>query len=104
MSKKQKFTVTLGGFSAIEANSPFDAANQLATLLTNDYEPKNLTYDVINEATKEAFTVDLADVEADAVLPNTNVIAEAKKLLLIAISRPMDEVDVAEVQEILKKL
>lgn len=103
MSHK-KFTVTLGGFSSISAKTPYDAANQLADLLTNDYEPKDLTYDVIDEATQKAFTVDLAEEKEDAVLPSTNLIAEAKRLLLVAISRPMDEVDVAEIQNLLKNL
>lgn len=70
--KTKSYTVTLGGFSLIKGGSPLEAAKNIARLLCNDDCPNRLVYDVEDEQTGEKFTVDLAEEDEDAVLPNKN--------------------------------
>lgn len=65
----KSYTVTLSGFSAIEAENPLDAAKQLAQIIL-DLNPNELAYEVEDEETREKFTVDLGESDKDAVLPN----------------------------------
>lgn len=70
--KTKSYTVTLGGFNDIQEDSPLEAAKNIARLLCNDDCPNRLVYDVEDEQTGEKFTVDLAEEDEDAVLPNKN--------------------------------
>ena len=70
--KTKSYTVTLGGFNVIQEDSPLEAAKNIARLLCNDDCPNRLVYDVEDEQTGEKFTVDLAEKDEDAVLPNKN--------------------------------
>lgn len=55
-------------FTDIQAKNPLEAAKEIAKWLLED--ANTLVYDVVNEQTKEAFTVDLSCEDEDAVLPN----------------------------------
>jgi len=55
-------------FEGVSNKSPLEVAKEVAEWLKKD--ANTFTYDVVNEATKEAFTVDLAEDDEDAVLPN----------------------------------
>lgn len=70
--KNKSYTVTLGGFNYIREDNPLDAAKNLARFLCDIDCPNRLVYDVIDEQTGEKFTVDLAEEDEDAVLPNNN--------------------------------
>lgn len=70
---KPTFKVSLT-FEGVTAENPLEAAKQIVKWL-QDQEggAENMTYDVINEVSKEAFTVDLAEEDEDAVLPNDGI-------------------------------
>lgn len=70
--KNKSYTVTLGGFNFIKGDSPLEAAKSIAKFLCDDDCPNSLVYDVVDEQTGEKFTVDLAEEDEDAVLPNKN--------------------------------
>lgn len=55
-------------FGSVSADSPLDAAKTVATWLLEYAD--GFIYDVKDEDSKEAFTVDLAEGDEDAVLPN----------------------------------
>ena len=63
-------------FECVDAKNPLEAAKTvLAWLLNtsgNDFlgGAERMIYDVVNEETEEAFTVDLSEEDEDAVLPN----------------------------------
>jgi hypothetical protein len=61
------FDVSLS-FTDIQANNPLDAAKKIAEWLIED--ANNLVYDVIDEQTQKAYTVDLSCEDEDAVLLN----------------------------------
>ena len=70
--KTKSYTVTLGGFSLIKGGSPLDAAKKIAGWLLEDDGANRMVYEVEDENTGEKFTVDLAEEDEDAVLPNKN--------------------------------
>jgi hypothetical protein len=55
-------------FTDIQADNPLEAAKKIAEWLLEDRNC--VVYDVIDEQTKEAYTVDLSCDDEDAVLPN----------------------------------
>jgi hypothetical protein len=67
----KEYTVSLGGFSAIYADSPLEAAKQLKNLL-QETDLNSLVYDVVDDESKQAYTVDLSEEDEDAVLLNNN--------------------------------
>ena len=67
MEKNKSFKVTLT-FDCIYAKNPLEAAKMIAEWCKESAD--EMTFDVINEETEEAFTVDLAEEDEDAVLPN----------------------------------
>jgi hypothetical protein len=65
----KEYTVSIGGFSAIYADSPLEAAKQLMNTLKN-IDLDSLVYDVVDEETKLEYSVDLSEEEEEyAVLP-----------------------------------
>jgi hypothetical protein len=70
IDRKPTFTVRLE-FTDIEAKNPLEATKKILKWIQEDAD--NMIYDVINEITDEAFTVDLAESDEDAVLPNGDV-------------------------------
>ncbi len=80
------FTVSLS-FQGIDAINPLEAAYTIQQWLEED--AKTMTYDVTNELTGEKFTVDMAEDEENAVLPNNenpelikkNLIADIQKII-----------------------
>lgn len=69
---RSSFKVSLV-FEGVCAKNPLEAAKQIVKWLKDQEDgAENMTYDVVNEATEEAFTVDLAEDDEDAVLPNKN--------------------------------
>lgn len=67
MENNKTFKVTLT-FESIYAENPLQAAKMIAEWCRES--ANEMTFDVINEETEEAFTVDLAEEDEDAVLPN----------------------------------
>ena len=55
-------------FTDIQAKNPLEAAKTIAKWLLED--ANQVVYDVVNEQSKETFTVDLSCDDEDAVLPN----------------------------------
>ena len=54
-------------FEGITGNNPLEVAKTIAKWCN---DANTFTYDVVNEETGEAFTVDLSEDDEDAVLPN----------------------------------
>lgn len=69
MSNKT-FTIKLE-FTDVSSESPLDATKTILSWIKDGVE--DMTYDVKDEATGEAFTVDLAEEDEDAVLPNDGI-------------------------------
>jgi len=63
-----EFTVSVT-FECMTAKDPLDAAKKAAKWLLDDCGAEFMIYDVVNEETKEEFTVDLSEEYGDAVLP-----------------------------------
>lgn len=57
-------------FECIEAENPLGAAKEILKWIESGAH--RMTYDVIDEETDEAFTVDLSEDDEDAVLPNNS--------------------------------
>lgn len=57
-------------FEEIEAKDPLDAAKTICRWLLRDNGANDMVYDVVDEQTKEEFTVDLSEDDENAVLPN----------------------------------
>lgn len=73
VDNKPTFKVSLV-FEGVDAKNPLEAAKQIVKWLKDQEDgAENMTYDVVNEATNEVFTVDLAEQDEDAVLPNGEV-------------------------------
>jgi len=66
MSKKL-YTISLGGFSSQEGETPLEATKRFVEFLKY-CNLDELIYDVEDEETGEKFTVDLSEEDADAVL------------------------------------
>ncbi len=60
------FTISLT-FTDINAKNPLEAVNTIIEWLE---DARTMCYDVTNELTGEKFTVDMAEDEENAVLPN----------------------------------
>ena len=70
VDNKPTFKVTLT-FEGLDAKNPLEAAKKIVEWLKDENDGAEfMTYDVVNEVTNEAFTVDLAEEDEDAVLPN----------------------------------
>lgn len=67
MSKKTTYTITLGGFSALEGDNPLDATKRFVKFLKN-INLNELVYSVKDENTGVTYTVDLLEDDEDAVL------------------------------------
>ena len=67
VDNKPTFTVTLT-FECVDAKNPLDATKKVVEWVKDGID--EMTFDVINEETKENFTVDLSENDDDAVLPN----------------------------------
>jgi|688.fasta_scaffold41895_11 hypothetical protein len=67
--KKKLYTITLGGFSSQEGETPLEATKRFVEFL-NTCNLNELIYDVEDDETNERFTVDLSENDEDAVLPN----------------------------------
>lgn len=65
--KKKTYTVSVG-FTGISANSPLEAAKEIAKWLLEGAD--EMVFDVENEATNKRVSVDLSESDEDAVLPN----------------------------------
>jgi len=63
------YTISLGGFSSQEGETPLEATKRFVEFLKK-CNLDELIYDVVDEETDEAFTVDLSEEDADAVLSN----------------------------------
>jgi len=63
-----EYTVSLGGFS-VSAETPLEAAKQLKKLL-QEIDLDRLIYDVVDDESKQVYTVDLSEEDEDAVLEN----------------------------------
>lgn len=69
VDNKPTFTVSLT-FEGLDAKNPLEAAKKIVEWLKDENDgAENMTFDVKNETTGEAFTVDLAEEDEDAVLP-----------------------------------
>lgn len=55
-------------FTDIQAKNPLEAAKKIAQWLAED--SNEIVYDIVDEQTKKAYTVDLSCDDEDAVLPN----------------------------------
>jgi hypothetical protein len=65
--KSFKVSIT---FDGIEAENPLEAAKKIVEWLKDENDgAENMIFDVMDEATEDAFTVDLADEDEAAVLP-----------------------------------
>ena len=65
--KSFKVSIT---FDGIEAENPLEAAKKIVEWLKDENDgAENMIFDVVNEATDDAFTVDLAEEDEEAVLP-----------------------------------
>ena len=71
IDEKPTFTVKLE-FTDIEAKNPLEAVKEILRWIENE-GADNLIYDVLNESTLEAFTVDMSEDEDNAVLPNNEI-------------------------------
>jgi len=56
-------------FDCIDAKNPLDAAKKIAKWLEEDAK---VIYDVVDETTREAVSVDLSEDDEFAILPNKN--------------------------------
>ena len=85
IENQQTFTVSLT-FGSVDAKNPLEAVKTILKWLEYDSE---MVYDVTNELTGEKFTVDMAEDEENAVLPNNenpelikkNLIADIQKII-----------------------
>lgn len=68
---KKLYTITLGGFSAQEGETPLEATKRFVDFL-NTCNLNELIYDVEEEETGNKFTVDLSEDDENAVLPNND--------------------------------
>lgn len=71
-SNPKSFTVSVT-FECVDAKNPLEAAKIVAKWLVEDDGEGNayyMTYDVNDEETRRAYTVDLSEEDEDAVLPN----------------------------------
>ena len=66
---KKLYTITLGGFSSQEGETPLEATKRFVEFL-NTCNLNELIYDVEDDETKERFIVDLSENDEDAVFPN----------------------------------
>jgi hypothetical protein len=70
VDNKPTFKVSLT-FEGLDAKNPLEAAKKIVEWLKDENDgAENMTFDVENETTGEKFTVDLAENDEDAVLPN----------------------------------
>jgi len=85
VDNKPTFTISLT-FTDIVAKNPLEAVNTIIEWLE---DARTMIYDVTNELTGEKFTVDMAEDEENAVLPNNenpelikkNLIADIQKII-----------------------
>jgi hypothetical protein len=61
------YTISLGGFSSQEGETPLEATKRFVKFLKK-CNLDELIYDVVDEETDEAFTVDLSEEDENAVL------------------------------------
>ena len=66
-TKKPTYSVSVT-FNVVDAKNPLEAAKTIAKWLKDDAD--SMVFDIENELTKDKFTVDLSENDADAVLPN----------------------------------
>lgn len=66
---RPSFKVSLT-FDCIDAKNPLEAVKTILDWIQSDDGAEYMTYDVVNEQTNEAFTVDLSEDDENAVLPN----------------------------------
>ena len=66
---KKLYTITVGGFSSQEGETPLEATKRFVEFL-NTCNLNELIYDVEDDETKERFIVDLSENDEDAVFPN----------------------------------
>ena len=57
-------------FDGVDAKNPLEAVKTILDWLQSDDGAENMTYDVVNEQTNEAYWVDLSEDDENAVLPN----------------------------------
>jgi len=69
VDNKPTFTVRLE-FTDIDAKNPLEATKKIVEWIEQNLD--DMVFDVINEVTDEKFTVDLAEEDEDAVLPNND--------------------------------
>lgn len=67
IDNRATYTVTLV-FEGLDSKNPLAAAKKIAKWCKEGVD--EMTFDVINEKTGEAFTVDLSEEDENAVLPN----------------------------------
>ena len=85
---KPTFKVSLV-FEGVASENPLEAAKQIVEWLKDAEDgAENMTFDVVNETTKEAFTVDLAEEDEDAVLPN-DIIKVSEEMVEKAVESPV---------------
>ena len=69
VDNKPTFTVRLE-FTDVYAKNPLEATKIIVEWIKQSVD--DMVFDVINEVTDEKFTVDLAEEDEDAVLPNND--------------------------------
>jgi hypothetical protein len=69
VDNKPTFTVTLT-FECADGKNPLDATKKIVEWIKDGVD--DMTFDVINEGTKEKFTVDLSEEDENATLPNND--------------------------------
>jgi hypothetical protein len=87
VDNKPTFTISLT-FTDIVAKNPLEAVNTIIEWLE---DARTMIYDVTNELTGEKFTVDMAEDEENAVLPNNENPELIKKNLIDDIQKIVKE-------------
>jgi hypothetical protein len=68
---KKLYTITLGGFTSQEGETPLEATKRFVEFLKG-CNLNELVYDLVDDETGEKFSVDLSERDEDAVLPNND--------------------------------
>jgi hypothetical protein len=68
---KKLYTITLGGFTSQEGETPLEATKRFVEFLKG-CNLNELVYDLVDDETGEKFSVDLSESDEDAVSPNND--------------------------------
>jgi hypothetical protein len=68
---KKLYTITLGGFTSQEGETPLDATKRFVEFLKG-CNLNELIYDLVDDETGEKFSVDLSESDEDATQTNND--------------------------------